>query len=302
MKRALILLAMIFICAKTVHAQTEINRTDLMIPSLIAPAYFGPNAFPVPEMSEGRVSSDLKLELYGDGFICRMTSDPTDDVTLDIFAKATIPLFSDRVNLVFWMPVLEWFHSAPAINHLRRIPCPDRHITEIGFGDAYLSTDILLTDENRLGIGIVFRAALKTACGDSFLKARVYDAPGYFFDITAGRNVYSSEDARTVLRLALSTGFLCWQTGNGRQNDAAMYGICSSLKSGRFTGRVDFGGYVGWEGMGDHPITVKTKASWQINDFSIDIMYQAGIHDWPFHQLRLGTTWSCPILTTRQPR
>lgn len=300
MKRFLTLLAMVIICADWLYAQTEINKPDLSVPSLVAPAYFGPNAFPIPDMSEGRLSSDLKLELYGDGFLCRMTSDPTDDVTLDIFAKATIPLFSDRVNLVLWMPVIEWFQSSPSVNQLRRIPDPDRQITGIDSGDAYVSTDILLIDKDKRGMGVVLRAALKSASGNSFSTARVYDAPGYFFDITAGRNIYKSNDEKTILRLALSTGFLCWQTGNGRQNDAVMYGICSSLKSGRFTGRIDFGGYVGWEGIGDHPISVKTKASWQIKDFSIDIMYQAGIQDWPFHQLRVGTTWSYPILKARQ--
>ena len=300
MNRLLTFFAILIFCANQLYAQTEIAKPDLSIPSRIAPAYFGPNAFPIPDMSDGSLMSDLKLHLYGDGFICRMTSKPTDDVTLDLFAKATIPLFSDRVNLVIWMPVIEWFHSCPPVNHIRRIPDPDTHITGIDSGDAYVSTDILLIDENKRGMGVVLRAALKSASGNSYSTARVYDAPGYFFDIAAGRNIYRSENDKTILRLALSTGFLCWQTGNGRQNDAVMYGISSSVKSGRFTGRIDFGGYVGWEGMGDHPISVKTKLSWKIRDFSIDIMHQAGIQHWPFHQLRIGTTWSCPILNKRQ--
>ena len=295
MKRVLTILATLYICAHSIQAQTEITKPNFSIPSLVAPAYFGPNAFPVPDMLDGRVSSDLKVELYGDGFLCQMTSNPTDDITLDIFAKATIPLFSDRINLVIWMPIIEWFQSSPSVNYLRRIADPTRNITGIDSGDAYVSTDILLVDEEKRGIGVVLRSALKSASGNSFSLARAYDAPGYFFDIAAGRNIYTSKDNKTSLRLALSSGFLCWQTGNGRQNDAVMYGISSSLNSGRFTGRIDFGGYVGWEGMGDHPITIKTKASWQIKDFSIDVMYQAGIHDWPFHQLRIGTTWSYPI-------
>ena len=300
MKRLLISFATCIICAATLNAQTEISKPELSIPSRIAPAYFGPNAFPVPDMSDGRLSSDLKLELYGDGFLCQMTSDPTDDITLDIFAKATIPLFSERVNLVLWMPLVEWFQSNPSVNYLRRIDNPDQKLTGVDSGDAYVSTDILLLDEEKMGVGLVLRAALKSASGNSFSTARVYDAPGYFFDIAAGRNIYTSQDKKTILRLAATTGFLCWQTGNGRQNDAVMYGISSSVKYGSFTGRVDFGGYVGWEAVGDHPISVKTKASWQINSFSIDIMYQAGMHDWPFHQLRLGTTWTYPILKTKR--
>ena len=261
----------------------------------MAPAYFGPNAFPVPDMLDGSTSGDLKVELYGDGFLCSMTSSPSDDITLDLFAKATIPLFSDRVNLVIWMPVVEWFRSGPAVNVQRRVQNPDRWISGIDSGDAYVSTDILILDERKTGCGLVLRAALKSASGNSFGTARVYDAPGYFFDIAAGRNIKVSADGKTVFRMALSTGFLCWQTANGRQNDAIMYGALASLKTGPFKAEVNYGGYVGWEQKGDRPMTLKTELSWSFGRCSLNAMYQVGFMDWPFHQIRLGATYSFPL-------
>ena len=277
------------------YAQTPILRPDLGTPSLVAPGYFGPNAFPVPDMLDGTTSSDLRVELYGDGFLCSMTSNPTDDVTFDVFAKATIPLFTDRVNLVIWMPVVEWFRSGPAVNALRRVQEPDRWISGVDSGDAYVSTDILILDERKRGCGLVLRAALKSASGNSFGTARVYDAPGYFFDVAVGRNIVKSADGKTVFRTALSAGFLCWQTGNGRQNDAVMYGALASLKTGPFKAEVNYGGYVGWEGKGDRPMTLKTKLSWSIGRCSINAMYQVGFVDWPFHQVRLGAAYSFPL-------
>ena len=277
------------------YAQTPILRPDLGTPSLVAPGYFGPNAFPVPDMLDGTTSSDLRVELYGDGFLCSMTSNPTDDVTFDVFAKATIPLFTDRVNLVIWMPVVEWFRSGPAVNALRRVQNPDRWISGVDSGDAYVSTDILILDERKRGCGLVLRAALKSASGNSFGTARVYDAPGYFFDVAVGRDIVKSADGKTVFRTALSTGFLCWQTGNGRQNDAVMYGALASLKTGHFKAEVNYGGYVGWEGKGDRPMTLKTKLSWSIGRCSINAMYQVGFVDWPFHQVRLGAAYSFPL-------
>ena len=261
----------------------------------MAPAYFGPNAFPVPDMLDGTTSSDLKVELYGDGFLCSMTSVPTDDLTLDLFAKATIPLFTERVNLVVWMPVVEWFRSGPEVNRLRRIQDPDRWITGIDSGDAYVSTDILVMDERKRGCGMVLRAALKSASGNSFGTARMYDAPGYFFDLSVGRNIKESADGKTVLRVALTAGFLCWQTGNGRQNDAVMYGALASLKTGPFKAEVNYGGYVGWEQKGDRPMTLKTKLAWSFGRCSLNAMYQVGFIDWPFHQIRLGATYSFPL-------
>ena len=282
-------------CATLSFAQTPVVKPDLGVPTLVAPAYFGPNAFPVPDMLDGSTSGDLKVELYGDGFLCSMTSVPTDDLTLDLFAKATIPLFTDRVNLVVWMPVVEWFRSGPDVNRLRRIQDPDRWITGIDSGDAYVSTDILVMDERKRGCGMVLRAALKSASGNSFGTARMYDAPGYFFDLSVDRNIKESADGKTVVRVALTAGFLCWQTANGRQNDAVMYGALASLKTGPFKAEVNYGGYVGWEQKGDRPMTLKTKLAWSFGRCSLNAMYQVGFMDWPFHQIRLGATYSFPL-------
>ena len=295
MSRIFSLLVAISLSMAMAYAQTPILRPDLGTPSLVAPGYFGPNAFPVPDMLDGTTSSDLRVELYGDGFLCSMAGNPTDDITLDLFAKATIPLFTDRVNLVIWMPVVEWFRSGPAVNVLRRVQDPDRWISGVDSGDAYVSTDILILDERKRGCGLVLRAALKSASGNSFGTARVYDAPGYFFDVAVGRDIVKSADGKTVFRTALSAGFLCWQTGNGRQNDAVMYGALASLKTGPFKAEVNYGGYVGWEGKGDRPMTLKTKLSWSIGRCSINAMYQVGFVDWPFHQVRLGASYSFPI-------
>lgn len=183
------------------HAQTPILKPDLGVPTLVAPAYFGPNAFPVPDMLDGTTSSDLKVELYGDGYLCSMTSSSTDDITLDLFAKATIPLFTDRVNLVIWMPVVEWFRRGPAVNRLRRVYDPERWISGVDSGDAYVSTDILILDERKRGCGLVLRAALKSASGNSFGTARVYDAPGYFFDVAVGRTLYRQQTAVPISEL-----------------------------------------------------------------------------------------------------
>lgn len=295
MSRIFSLLVAISLSMAMAYAQTPILRPDLGTPSLVAPGYFGPNAFPVPDMLDGTTSSDLRVELYGDGFLCSMAGNPTDDITLDLFAKATIPLFTDRVNLVIWMPVVEWFRSGPAVNVLRRVQDPDRWISGVDSGDAYVSTDILILDERKRGCGLVLRAALKSASGNSFGTARVYDAPGYFFDVAVGRDIVKSADGKTVFRTALSAGFLCWQTGNGRQNDAVMYGALASLKTGPFKAEVNYGGYVGWEGKGDRPMTLKTKLSWSIGRCSINAMYQVGFVDWPFHQVRLGAAYSFPL-------
>lgn len=279
--------------ALSVAAQTPIDKADLSVPSRVAPAFFGPNAFPVPDMSDGRTSSDLKFELYADNFFGTMASESVmDDFAADVFARVTIPLFTPRVNLTLWMPVYEYFSTGPEVNDYRRVKGEGR-ITGWLPGDVYVSTDIMLFTQKKHHIDAVVRAVLKSASGHRWYEARNYDSPGYFFDVTAGRSF--NLGPKTSFRTALSTGFLCWQTDNGRQNDAVMYGLHASLASGVFHLETEYGGYVGWEQHGDAPMTLKTTVSWDIGDFSVRLMHQAGFIDWPFHQIRAGVEYRIPL-------
>ena len=58
-------------------------------PTGVAPAFFGPNALPIPDMSDGRVDEQLKLELAGDGYFGF-----NGDKTADLFARVSVPLFT----------------------------------------------------------------------------------------------------------------------------------------------------------------------------------------------------------------
>lgn len=287
MKRLLPLI--LILLAAGAHAQTPIFKADLSVPSRIAPAFFGPNAFPVPEMSDGRTSSEFKLELYADSYFGTIPSSATEDFTADIFARATLPLFSSRVNLSLWMPVQEYYSTGPEVNAYRRIG-QDGHMTGWVPGDVYVSTDIMILMQEKHQIDAVIRAVLKSASGYCYHYARNYDGPGYFFDATFARS-FPVGSGSTVFRTALSGGFLCWQTDNGRQNDAVMYGILASMKSGRFALEAEYGGYVGWEQCGDAPMTLKTSASWDIGDLSLRLQHQVGFVDWPFHQIRFGVEY-----------
>ena len=279
------------------NGQTEIVRPDMGIPTKIGPAYFGPNAFPVPDMVDGRTSSKLKLELYGDCFLGTTTGRIADDITGDLFAKLTIPLFTPKVNLTVWMPVVEYFHTSAEVNAMRRLHYTD-DLQGFCVGDVYLSADIRLLNQSRHKIDMTARAALKTASANQFEEGRCYDAPGYFFDVAFGRG-FDFVGGKHNLRVALSGGFLCWQTDNGRQNDAAMYGLLLAYTVRNFKIDTCFGGYVGWEGDGDRPMTLKTNISYSIGDLSLRLSHQVGFMDWPYHQIRVGATYVFDILNKK---
>lgn len=279
------------------EAQTTIERPDLGVPSKIAPAYFGPNAFPVPDMLDGRTLSDMRLEIYGDCFLGRSTGSVSDDITADIFMKLTLPLFTPKVNLTVWMPVFEYFHTSAEVNAMRRLPYSS-DLQGFDSGDVYVSADIQILNQQRNWCDVAVRAALKTASANSYAEGRCYDSPGYFFDLAAGRSFALNGGVGGSLRLALSGGFLCWQTDNGRQNDAVMYGAQLAYTYKRLSLDTTFGGYVGWEGDGDRPMTLKSNISYAFGNWALRLSHQVGFMDWPYHQIRLGVTWDFDLLSS----
>lgn len=307
-------------------AQSPITPADLSVPSKIAPDYFGPNAFPIPDMLDGTTSETLKINLAGDYFLGRRK-----DHTGDIFAKLIIPLFTDRVNLSIWMQVAEFYHTSPEWRKHCRLPevvsdkfsgSRNKEVSSRGydFGDAYVSTDIRVLKQTKYIPDLTVRAALKSASGGSYYKARFYDCPGYFFDATiaksirfdgwdesgrsradGGTNSFDSTRIRSSsfvreLRFAASGGFLCWQTDNGRQDDAVMFGAMIALDTKAFCFDLCYGGYLGWEKDGDRPMSIKTSVKGHIGNFAPYISCQIGIADYPYTQFRIGLEYNIRIL------
>lgn len=285
--RIIVFLLLEFVFASAILAGTPIKEPNWAMKTKIAPAYFGPNAFQVPEMLDGRTSQELRISLSSDYYIGTLTSFG-GDVTSSLSAKVVIPLFTPRVNIAFWMPVVEYYSSNSEVNEIRRLPYA-YDLEGWTSGDLYVSTDIQLFAQQRHGADVAVRAVLKTASGNAYAQARCYDAPGYFFDAAIGRDLLSS--AHTVLRLAASSGFLCWQTDVGRQNDAVMYGAQASWKQKAFTLKAEFGGYAGWERDGDCPMVMSAMMSYVFSHLLIHAHYKVGLSDWPFHQFSLGFTY-----------
>lgn len=284
MKPLLPLLTLLLALGPT-QAQTALTRSDRQVPSRVAPAYFGPNAFPVPEMADTSAFGQWSFELAAEGFLGF-----EGDCTADPFARLRIPLFGDRVSLALWLPAVEFYSSTAERLATCRVQEEWRQKALGGHlgGDLYVSTDILLLRERAVRPWVTVRAALKTASGGRFECARYYDSPGYFFDATAGKRFSLDKEGNTTLQLAASTGFLCWQTDNGRQNDAVMYGARLGLRSGCLSIEEQLAGYSGWEHDGDCPVTLRSRIALHLKHVEPYVLYQYGLRDYPFHHLRVG--------------
>ena len=282
-------------------AQTSLERGDRHTATLISPYYFGPNAFPVPDMNDGTVYDQLRLEIDGEyqpGF--------RGDRTEDIFIRANIPLFTDRANLSLWMTAVEWYQNSDrSIEECRLTPAVGKYDIRNGrqIGDAYVSVDILVIRERDRFPSLTLRSVLKSASDDGWHLGRYYDSPGYFFDSTLGKSFRLGAD-NTSLRLALQGGFLCWQTDNGRQNDAVMYGLMGRLNVSNLFIAASWRGYSGWEHHAsnggdqahDRPMVIKSELGYRMGNLEFDASYQYGMRDFPYHQFRAGIIWYYDIL------
>ncbi len=282
----LALLTLALLTSFAASAQVDIVKPDLSEPTKIAPAYFGPNALPIPDMLDGTTSSDFTLDIGTDYF-----DGHYGDKTYDLFIKGVVPLFSPRVNLSFWVQaVCEWYEMSEESHEHSRLG-DDIELSGYEFGDAYLTTDIHLMEQSESRPDISLRIGLKTALGYGFFKARYFDNPGYFFDTSVAKSYALGGDFFEDIRLVGSFGFLCWQTDNGRQNDAIMYGVMTKIKTKYFTLTESFGGYTGWEIDGDCPMSLKSELRASFGRYSPYIAHQYGFRDWPFTQYRVGVSY-----------
>lgn len=267
----------------------------------ISTLYAGPNAFPVPEMLDGRVSPDLRVEVAADyhaGFL--------KDRTANLFARVYIPLFTRRVNLTVWMPVVEWYSMTAERMQQCRLE-QQAPMQGYGFGDVYVSTDMQLLVENKYRPDIALRAAVKTASGEQWDRARYFDNPGYFFDLAVGKSMYvgsggtvsavRQSEADWELRLAGSVGFLCWQTITARQDDAYQYGLQLLARQQWVSLRLSWTGYSGWMKNGDKPMVLKAQLRGHTGGLEPFIDYQYGLRDYPFHSLRIGFAYNIDIIS-----
>ena len=292
--RRLFPVVLLLVVALTARAQTPIEKSDLGVPSKVAPAYFGPNAFPVPLIPEGRTALAISAELSADLY-AGLGQPWGEDLTVGPSFRLSLPLFTDRVTLNVWMPIVEWWQYGPETAAYRRL---QGNFLQGGkghdSGGVYISTDIHVLRAKGWRPDILIRACLKTASGNSFNEARYYDAAGYFFDATIANSLRFNGFARE-LRGAVSCGFLCWQTDNGRQNDAVQAGVSGMLDTRIFRFEAQCAGYFGWEKDGDMPVTVRARLDFHARDFSPFVSAVYGIHDYPFWGISAGLKYRFDI-------
>lgn len=255
----------------------------------------GPNALPVPQSRKGIVYNQIIVE---PGYSFHHSP---GDKTHNMFLRAYLPVVKNKVVLEIKAVPIEMYKMDTATVYERRT----RHLdgTGIAAGDIYVSTIFQIIRDRKFP-DIALGINLRTASGTKLSDARHTDSPGYYFDLSVGKDFVLSKEKNINLRLSFMTGFYSWQLNleNNKQNDAFLFGLGADLSYGKLTFSAAMDGYLGYFGdremivgnreelvsMRDKPIVFRSEIKYKYKKIAYKIGYQNGIHDFPYQSIRFN--------------
>jgi hypothetical protein len=237
-----------------------------------APRYFGPNAFPLPELRRGWIDTRWELEIRGE------YHHYTGDQTQDLYARLFIPIANGRAGVELSGVIIEDYLMTPEVQAERH--AVDFHPPIRCFGDLVFSSFYQLLKSDRWGDAL-FEAGLKTASGGRLCDARYTDAANYWFSLNAGRNLFRNGEKNAYVRLQGMLGFYCWMTNDmvHRQNDAVLYGLGVSGNYKKIALDVDYSGFYGYKNNGDRPTALRAKLNVELKKNILSFRVRHGMKD-----------------------
>lgn len=249
----------------------------------VFPAYFGPNALPVPELRTGLIEDQFRIEFRPE------IHHSTGDLTVNLFTSFIAPIGKRASFEVFLVPS-EYFK----MDTLTRDDRFTRKEKPEGYagGDFWFGTNIQLI-KNRNFPDLLFSAYFKTASGTNLVNARYTDSPAYFVLLNAGKDLtlYKSLKARIYANI----GTYIWQMyinqNNQNQDDALQYGIGIKHYTSKFFVKTDLTGYFGYLNLGDRPLVFRLQTGLFLSKADIAFRYQIGLNDYDYQSFALSYTY-----------
>jgi len=248
-------------------------------------AYFGPNALPVPNLNEALITQKYTFELRPEAQLSK------GDKTYNLFTSLKIPLGNKADFEVFLVPI-EYFSMDSATRFNRYV----RHLDASGFagGDFWFGTNFQILKNHPTLPDIVASFYFKTASGTGMEYIRYTDAPGYYMNLSFGKDVFQNKEKKTTLRLFGHGGFYAYQTWDPihNQDDCLAYGFGAKYSSQTLWIRAVVAGYLGYLNNGDRPAVIRLQMGTQREKLNFALKYQGGIHDFKYQTIGISTIYS----------
>lgn len=248
------------------------------------PGFLGPNALPVPHITNGSIDSVNSIGISGNVYFSK------EDHTQNISLYANYCLVKNKISFdVFWVPV-EHFTMSHRLKGERHV-FSNFYYQHYAIGDVHLNTNIQLYNSEAKNIQSALRIGYRFA-SSGIGAARFTDAPGYYFDISFAKKFHSAP----ALKWIAMVGGYFWQADNirrHRQDDAFLFG--SGLEWNKKNIRIQscVAGYLGWYyRLRDKPILFRAGIDKIFKKNTWFFQFQQGLHNFNYSSVETGVRYN----------
>ncbi len=263
-----------------IHNWDGVQSWSTYIP--MVPGKMGPNALPVPDNQDGRIDTNLRLLLAPEVHLA------PNDFTTNLFTRINIPIKKAVALQIWWVPI-EYFKTDTIVRDMRA--ARTREAKGFAMGDVYIGMQIPLIANKKGWPDLMLGINLKTASGNGLQDARFTDSPGYWFELSAGKDFkLPSVLPKVTFRWYASSGFYVYQTNRTDyfQNDALMLGGGLDVNVGRITLRYQLNSYTGYFREFDTPRVARVEGRYKLTNSLLFFRIQGGDESYPYTSLRGG--------------
>lgn len=246
---------------------------------ITTPAYFGPNALPVPLINNGSIDSINSAGLTGNFHFSK------GDNTQNMAVYANYCVVKELIAFdLYWVPY-ERFQMSHAVKEKRHV-FSHYYYDKSAQGEMHLNTNIQLLNRWRKNIHLALRIGYRLPTSNGLGVARFTDAPGYYFNLSGGKPLEGSD-----WKLIGMAGLYVWQTNlaGKRQNDAFLFGGGAEWNRSAWRIQVYSSGYLGYmNNSGDKPILFRTSLERKGKRTTALLKFQQGICDFEYTSFEAG--------------
>jgi hypothetical protein len=244
---------------------------------IYSPLYMGPNAIPVPSMSNGVIDS---INSFYAGAALHFSK---GDFTQNLKFSANYCLVKDVIAFdLTWIP-FEWYQMDDAVKHQRHVYY-EFYNEKKAKGDIYLNTNLQILNRWKEQIRLALRMGYRFPTSSGVGSARYTDAPGYHFDLSAAKFLSKNKQ----WKLTTMCGFYVWQLNTYGQNDAFMFGAGVEYNSQKWRLKLNNSGFLGWKNNGDDPVVAGFGLERIYKQFVISLSAQHGLNDFSYSSVEFG--------------
>lgn len=268
-------------CAGQAVAEDEGSWRDKTPLLIYSPRYFGPNAFPIPDIRSGIAASRFEVELRG------QYHHYSGDKTKDLFARLLVPIVKGRAGVEASILIVEDYKLTPETRDERNAVETESPISYNG--DIVINAFYQVWRSEKW-VDVMANMTLKTASGSRLCDARFTDAAAYWFDVNVGRTLLKNRAGTASLRMQGMIGFYCWMTNSlvHRQNDAMLFGIGATGTYRNFSLTTDLSGFHGYENNGDRPLILRNNLRYEYKKNILSFRYNHGMKDYLYDDFSLA--------------